>query len=211
MAELSHTLGTIRTDAPIDTAEGSLRRGRGQQGRRRASAAGAGDPLADPALRAGRCGPGRPPAEEQSAEAAGGRACRPAPCPVRALSGGLPPRRDGQAGQPQRGRCSRRAWYAVQDTTVYPLEDADLLRLLDNADVTLDVFNSAPLYAKSHGRRRLGQQHPAGTASWPPTCWTPRRPSIRWESWLPSYKRRCGLHLRRLPGRRTSWPTCLPK
>ena len=26
---------------------------------------------------------------------------------------------------------------------------ADLLRLLDNADVTLDVFNSAPLYAKA--------------------------------------------------------------
>ena len=41
------------------------------------------------------------------------------------------------------------SWYAVQDTTVYPLEDADLLRLLDNADVTLDVFNSAPLYAKA--------------------------------------------------------------
>ena len=29
-----------------------------------------------------------------------------------------------------------------RDTTVYPLEDADLVRLLDNADVTLDVFNS---------------------------------------------------------------------
>ena len=41
------------------------------------------------------------------------------------------------------------SWYAVQDTTVYPLEDADLVRLLDNADVTLDVFNSAPLYAKA--------------------------------------------------------------
>ena len=41
------------------------------------------------------------------------------------------------------------SWYAVQDTTVYPLEDAELLRLLDNADVTLDVFNSAPLYAKA--------------------------------------------------------------
>ena len=36
-----------------------------------------------------------------------------------------------------------------RDTTVYPLEDAELLRLLDNADVTLDVFNSAPLYAKA--------------------------------------------------------------
>ena len=40
-------------------------------------------------------------------------------------------------------------WYAVQDCTVYPLEDADLVRLLDNADVTLEVFNAAPLYAKA--------------------------------------------------------------
>ena len=39
------------------------------------------------------------------------------------------------------------SWYAVQDCTVYPLEDADLVRLLDNADVTLEVFNAAPLYA----------------------------------------------------------------
>ena len=37
----------------------------------------------------------------------------------------------------------------VQDCTVYPLENADLMRLLDNADVTLEVFNAAPLYAKA--------------------------------------------------------------
>ena len=37
----------------------------------------------------------------------------------------------------------------MQDCTVYPLEDADLMRLLDNADVTLEVFNAAPLYAKA--------------------------------------------------------------
>ena len=37
----------------------------------------------------------------------------------------------------------------MQDCTVYPLENADLMRLLDNADVTLEVFNAAPLYAKA--------------------------------------------------------------
>ncbi len=37
------------------------------------------------------------------------------------------------------------AWYAVQGQTVFPLEDADLLRLLDNDQVQLDVFDSAPL------------------------------------------------------------------
>ena len=31
MAELSHTLGTIRTDAPIDTAEGSYTVGEGNK------------------------------------------------------------------------------------------------------------------------------------------------------------------------------------
>ena len=41
------------------------------------------------------------------------------------------------------------SWYAVQDCTVYPLEDTDLVRLLDNADVTLEVFNAASLYAKA--------------------------------------------------------------
>ena len=41
------------------------------------------------------------------------------------------------------------AWYAVQGQTVFPLEDADLLRLLDNDQVQLDVFDSAPLYAKA--------------------------------------------------------------
>ena len=41
------------------------------------------------------------------------------------------------------------AWYAVQDKTVFPLESEDLLRLLDNKDVTLDVFDSAPLYARA--------------------------------------------------------------
>lgn len=41
------------------------------------------------------------------------------------------------------------AWYAVQDRTVFPLESEDLLRLLDNKDVTLDVFDSAPLYARA--------------------------------------------------------------
>ena len=41
------------------------------------------------------------------------------------------------------------AWYAVQDRTVFPLSDDELVRLLDDPAVTLDVFYSAPLYAKA--------------------------------------------------------------
>ena len=41
------------------------------------------------------------------------------------------------------------AWYAVQDTTVYPLSEEELVSLLDDPRVTLDVFDSAPLYARA--------------------------------------------------------------
>ena len=60
------------------------------------------------------------------------------------------------------------SWYAVQDCTVYPLEDADLVRLLDNADVTLEVFNAAPLYAKAMAAGGWGS-------------------SIRWDGKLAAY------------------------
>jgi DNA polymerase-1 len=41
------------------------------------------------------------------------------------------------------------AWYAVQGNAVHPLQDADFDRLLDNPAVTLEVFDSAPLYARA--------------------------------------------------------------
>ena len=41
------------------------------------------------------------------------------------------------------------AWYAVQDITVYPLSEEELVSLLDDPKVTLDVFDSAPLYARA--------------------------------------------------------------
>ena len=137
MAELSHTLGTIRTDAPIDTAEGSYTVGEGNK------------PAAVRLLqeleihslipRFGLDGVApEAAAEEQAVE-----------LPEADLASlPLTPAVMGKQGtrnvvlQPE-------SWYAVQDATVYPLEDADLVRLLDNADVTLDVFNSAPLYAKA--------------------------------------------------------------
>lgn len=45
------------------------------------------------------------------------------------------------------------AWYAVQGSTVYPLNSGELVQLLDAPGVTLDVFDSAPLYglAMAHG------------------------------------------------------------
>ena len=147
MAELSHTLGTIRTDAPIDTAEGSYTVGEGNK------------PAAVRLLREleihsliPRFGlDGVAPeaaAEEQAVELPEAEL---APLPLTPAGHYLVAARPAVTGKQGTRNVvlQPESWYAVQDTTVYPLEDADLLRLLDNADVTLDVFNSAPLYAKA--------------------------------------------------------------
>ena len=148
MAELSYTLGTIRTDAPIDTAEGAYAVGEGNKAEAvrlmqelelhsLIARFGLSDitPAADPE---------RVPAE---------------PLPEAELAA-LPAEPKGHylvAARPAvMGKQGVRivelqpaVWYAVQDKTVFPLESEDLLRLLDNKDVTLDVFDSAPLYARA--------------------------------------------------------------
>ena len=147
MAELSHTLGTIRTDAPIDTAEGAYTVGDGNK------------PAAVRLLqeleihslipRFGLDGVApEAAAEEQAIELPEADI---APLPLTPAGHYLVAARPAVTGKQGTRNVvlQPESWYAVQDTTVYPLEDADLLRLLDNADVTLDVFNSAPLYAKA--------------------------------------------------------------
>ena len=145
MAELSHTLGTIRTDAPIDTAEGAYAVGEGDK------------PAAVRLLqeleihslipRFGLDGvapaaAGEEPAVEEAELAA---------LPLTPAGHYLVAARPAVMGKQgvHNVVLTPEAWYAVQDSTVYPLEDTDLLRLLDDPDVTLDVFNAAPLYARA--------------------------------------------------------------
>ena len=166
MAQLSHTLGTIRTDAPIDTAEGTYAVGEGNK----AEAVRLLQELEIHSLipRFGLDGiaPAAPEEEDGIELAEAGLEALPL-TPSGTYLVASRPAVMGKQGtrnvvlQPE-------SWYAVQDTTVYPLEDADLLRLLDNADVTLDVFNSAPLYARAMA---------AG-------CWGS---SIRWDGKLAAY------------------------
>ena len=166
MAELSHTLGTIRTDAPIDTAEGSYAVGEGNK----AAAVRLLQELEIHSLipRFGLDGvaPEAAP-EEQSVELPEAELAALPLAPSGHYLVASRPAVMGKQGtrnvilQPE-------SWYAVQDTTVYPLEDADLLRLLDNADVTLDVFNSAPLYARAMAAGGWGS-------------------SIRWDGKLAAY------------------------
>ena len=146
-AELSRVLGTIRTDAPIETAEGAYKVGEGDK------------PAAVRLLqeleihslisRLGLEGvaPAAPKGEEK--EALPEAEVKPLP---EALSGSylLALRPAVVEKQGSRKVVTRpEQWYAVQETTVYPLEDADLLRLLDAPGVRLEVFDSAPLYARA--------------------------------------------------------------
>ena len=147
MAQLSHTLGTIRTDAPIDTAEGTYAVGEGNK----AEAVRLLQELEIHSLipRFGLDGIApAAPEEENGIELAEAELEALPLTPSGTYLVASRPAVMGKQGtrnvvlQPE-------SWYAVQDCTVYPLEDADLVRLLDNADVTLEVFNAAPLYAKA--------------------------------------------------------------
>ena len=166
MAELSHTLGTIRTDAPIDTAEGSYAVGEGNK----AAAVRLLQELEIHSLipRFGLDGvaPEAAP-EEQSAELPEAELAALPLAPSGHYLVASRPAVMGKQGT-RNVMLQPESWYAVQDTTVYPLEDTDLLRLLDNADVTLDVFNSAPLYARAMAAGGWGS-------------------SIRWDGKLAAY------------------------
>ena len=144
-AELSHLLGTIRTDAPIDTAEGAYKVGEGNKGAAVRLMQELELHTLIPRFGLDGVAPEAAPEEVPTLE---GTVSRLPETPAGHYLVAARPAVTGKQGtrnvvlQPE-------SWYAVQDTTVYLLEDAELLRLLDNADVTLDVFNSAPLYAKA--------------------------------------------------------------
>ncbi len=145
-AELSYTLGTIRTDAPIETAAGAYRPGEGDK-------AAAVRLMLDLEIRAliPRLGLEHVlPAEDEPAPPA-------APLPAAEVRS-MPARPAGlwllAARPPVYGKQGNRIietrpahWYAVQDRTVCPLADGELALLLDNPALQLEVFDAAPLYA----------------------------------------------------------------
>ena len=145
-AELSYTLGSIRTDAPIETAAGTYRPGKGDK-------AAAVRLMLDLEIRAliPRLGLEHVlPAEDEPAPPA-------APLPAAEVRS-MPARPAGlwllAARPPVYGKQGNRIietrpahWYAVQDRTVCPLADGELALLLDNPALQLEVFDAAPLYA----------------------------------------------------------------
>ena len=143
MAQLSHTLGTIRTDAPIDTAEGAYTVGEGDK----AAAVKLLQELEIHSLipRFGLEGVA-PAAPEEAVELPEAEL---APLPLTPAGHYLVASRPAVMGKQgsRNVELQPESWYAVQGTTVYPLGKGELVRLLDDAAVTLDVFNAAPLYA----------------------------------------------------------------
>ena len=146
MAELSHTLGTIRADAPIDTAEGAYTVGEGNK----AEAVRLLQELEIHSLipRFGLDGVAPSAPEEEAADLLEAEIAALPLTPAGHYLVASRPAVMGKQGT-RNVMLQPESWYAVQDAVVYPLTDADLVRLLDNSDVTLDVFNSAPLYAKA--------------------------------------------------------------
>ena len=141
-AYLSHTLGTIRTDAPIDTAEGAYKVTEGNK----PAAVRLMQELEIQTLitRFGLDGivPEQDPDTLPEVDAA--IVSLPAEPSGHYLVAARPAvlGKKSTVVQPE-------AWYAVQDTTVYPLSEEELVSLLDDPKVTLDVFDSAPLYARA--------------------------------------------------------------
>ena len=141
-AYLSHTLGTIRTDAPIDTAEGAYKVTEGNK----PAAVRLMQELEIQTLitRFGLDGivPEQDPDTLPEVDAA------IASLPAEPSGHYLVAARPAVLGK-KSAIVQPEAWYAVQDTTVYPLSEEELVSLLDDPKVTLDVFDSAPLYARA--------------------------------------------------------------
>ena len=148
-AYLSHTLGTIRTDAPIDTAEGAYKVTEGNK----PAAVRLMQELEIQTLitRFGLDGivPEQDPDTLPEVDAA------IASLPAEPSGHSLVAARPAVLGK-KSAIVQPEAWYAVQDTTVYPLSEEELVSLLDDPKVTLDVFDSAPLYARAMAAGRWG-------------------------------------------------------
>ena len=145
MAELSYTLGTIRTDAPIETAEGAYKVGEGNKAEAVRLLQELEIHSLIPRFGLDNVAPATAPEEVPTEEAEIGI------LPLTPAGHYLVAARPAVMGKQGTKNVivQPEAWYAVQDRTVFPLSDDELVRLLDDPAVTLDVFYSAPLYAKA--------------------------------------------------------------
>ncbi len=136
-ARLSHTLGEIRLDAPIDTAPGTYRRGPGEPEKAAALLASLEMHSLIPRLGLTESAAPAAPAEERALAAAD------APLTGRVFLAALP------AGD---------GWAAVDESgSPFRLEGSALTDLLDSPDAHLWVFDAKPLYHLALAARGVGR------------------------------------------------------
>ncbi len=136
-ARLSHTLGEIRLDAPIDTAPGTYRRGPGEPEKAAALLASLEMHSLIPRLGLTESAAPAAPAEERALAAAD------APLTGRVFLTALP------AGD---------GWAAVDESgTPFRLEGSALTDLLDSPDAHLWVFDAKPLYHRALAAGGVGR------------------------------------------------------
>ena len=208
-AELSYTLGTIRTDAPVETAAGAYRLGEGDK-------PAAVRLMLDLEIRAliPRLGLEHVlPADDQPEP----EAEQPLPA---AQVGPLPEHPAGlwllAARPPVYGKQGNRIvidrpahWYAVQDDKVCPLEDSAPPACWTTPPCSWKCSMQPPSMPRPC-RPAAGAAPSPGMASWPPTCWTPQRPSTASRPW-PRRIRSSPPSPARTGPTRPAWPACLPK
>ena len=136
-ARLSHTLGEIRLDAPIDTAPGTYRRGPGEPEKAAALLASLEMHSLIPRLGLTESAAPAAPAEERALAASD------APLTGRVFLAALP------AGD---------GWAAVDESgTPFRLEGSALTDLLDSPDAHLWVFDAKPLYHRALAAGGVGR------------------------------------------------------
>lgn len=163
-AEMSRVLGTIRTDAPIDTDEGAYARAEGDKPAAVATLTDLEIVSLIPRLGLDGVTAARTEPEEALPEVAV-TAMPDVPKGVY-LVAQKPARIEKQGNK--NVEVEPACWYAVQENQVHPLDEAALVRLLDDPAVQLDVFDSAPLYALAMAQGGWGE-------------------SIRWDGKLAAY------------------------
>ena len=163
-AEMSRVLGTIRTDAPIDTDEGAYARAEGDKPAAVATLTDLEIVSLIPRLGLDGVTAAHMEPEEALPEVAV-TAMPDVPKGVY-LVAQKPARIEKQGNK--NVEVEPACWYAVQENQVHPLDEATLVQLLDDAAVQLDVFDSAPLYALAMAQDGWGE-------------------SIRWDGKLAAY------------------------
>ena len=191
LAQLSHTLGTIRTDAPVDTDEGAYRIGEGDR------------PAAVRLLRELENHSLIPGLVWRTSILLPTR--RPLPCPRRcalpcppSLPGvtcWLPARLSWANPAPATWSCSRKPGMRSRGRRSFPWKMQTCCACWTTTRCSWTYSTQLRCMPKQWPQAD-GAAASSGMASWPPTCWMPLPPSTMWANWPDATRPRPPLSVR---------------